>query len=166
MDKVRCSALFSRSLTFLFPIKVLTIFSQILVRQLLLQFRVKSCFKIFFALSLSKKVRRSPGVRVRGCTRTRAHPRRRCRGRSPSRAHASCGHRVVTSLARVRNNNNNNTIWGGSEKNRRRASTPLWGEEACSLPSRRPNPMPAIPHYVVRTPHLHGAPTTEETVKP
>ena len=49
--------------------------------------------------------------------------------------------------------------------NRRGASTPLWGVEACSPPSRRPNPIPAIPPYVVRTPHLHGAPTTEETVK-
>ena len=54
---------------------------------------------------------------------------------------------------RVQNNNNNkNTIWGGS------------GVESCSPPSRRPNPIPAIPPYVVRTPHLHGAPTTEETV--
>ena len=49
--------------------------------------------------------------------------------------------------------------------NRRGASTPLWGVETCSHPSRRPNPIPAIPPYVVRTPHLHGAPTTEETVK-
>ena len=49
--------------------------------------------------------------------------------------------------------------------NRRGASTPLWGVEACSHPSRRPNPIPAIPPYVVRTPHLHGAPTTEETIK-
>ena len=49
--------------------------------------------------------------------------------------------------------------------NRRGASTPLWGVEACSPPSRRFNPIPAIPPYVVRTPHLHGAPTTEETVK-
>ena len=40
--------------------------------------------------------------------------------------------------------------------NRRGASTPLWGVEACSPPSRRPNPIPAIPPYVVRTPHLHG----------
>ena len=49
--------------------------------------------------------------------------------------------------------------------NRRGASTPLWGVEACSPPSRRPNPIPAFPPYVVKTPHLHGAPTTEETVK-
>ena len=48
---------------------------------------------------------------------------------------------------------------------RRGASTPLWGVEACSLPSRRPNPIPALPPQNVRTPHLHGAPTTEETVK-
>ena len=46
--------------------------------------------------------------------------------------------------------------------NRRGASTPLWGVKACSLPSKRPNPIPAIPPYVVRTPHLHGAPKTEE----
>ena len=52
--------------------------------------------------------------------------------------------------------------------NRRGASAPRWGVEACSPPSRRPNPIPAIPPYVVKTPHLHGAPTTEETsfVKP
>ena len=49
--------------------------------------------------------------------------------------------------------------------NRRGASTPLWGVEACSPPSRRPNPIPAIPPYVVRTPRLHGAPSTEGTVK-
>ena len=49
--------------------------------------------------------------------------------------------------------------------NRRGACTPLWGVEACSPPSRRPNPIPALPPYVVRTPHLHGGPTTEETVK-
>ena len=47
--------------------------------------------------------------------------------------------------------------------NRRGASTPLWGVEPCSLPSRRPNPIPAITPSVVRTPHLHGAPSTEET---
>ena len=47
--------------------------------------------------------------------------------------------------------------------NRRGASTPLWRVEACSPPSKRPNPIPAIPLHVVRTPHLHGAPTAEET---
>ena len=47
--------------------------------------------------------------------------------------------------------------------NRRGASTPLRGVESCSLPSSWPNPIPAIPPNVVRTPHLHGAPTTEET---
>ena len=41
----------------------------------------------------------------------------------------------------------------------------LWGVETCSHPSRRPNPIPAILPYVVRTPHLHGAPTSKETVK-
>ena len=49
--------------------------------------------------------------------------------------------------------------------NRREASTPILGVEACSFPSRRSNPIPAIPPCVVRTPHLHGAPTTEETFK-
>ena len=67
--------------------------------------------------------------------------------------------------SQTHNNNNNNTIWGGSV---------LTGEEppphsgelkACSHPSSRPNPIPANPPNVVRTPHLHGAPTTEETVK-
>ena len=48
---------------------------------------------------------------------------------------------------------------------RRGAPTPLWGVESCSPPSRRPNPIPATPPKVVRTSHLHGAPTTEETVK-
>ena len=35
-------------------------------------------------------------------------------------------------------------------------------------PKQAPNPIPAIPPHVVKTPHLHGAPTTEETsfVKP
>ena len=47
--------------------------------------------------------------------------------------------------------------------NRRGAPTPLWGVESCSHPSRWSNPIPAIPSYVVKTPHLHGAPTTEET---
>ena len=36
--------------------------------------------------------------------------------------------------------------------NRRGASTPLWGVESCSLPGGWPNPIPAIPPYVVRTP--------------
>ena len=47
--------------------------------------------------------------------------------------------------------------------NRRGASTPLWGVESSSLPSRWPNPIPLVPPYVVRTPHLHGVRTTEET---
>ena len=61
------------------------------------------------------------------------------------------------------NNNNKNTIWGGSV---------LTGEEppphsgelnhALSPVGGWPNPIPAIPPYVVRTPHLHGAPITEE----
>ena len=55
------------------------------------------------------------------------------------------------------NNINNNTIWWGSVFTG--TSTPLWGVEACS------HPIPAIPSYVFRTPHLHGAPTTEETIE-
>ena len=51
---------------------------------------------------------------------------------------------------------------------RRRASTPLWGVASCSPPNRWPHPIPAIPPYVVKRPHFHRAPTTEETsfVKP
>ena len=49
--------------------------------------------------------------------------------------------------------------------NRRGTSTPLGRVESRSLPSKEPNPSPAIPPCVGRTPHLHGAPTTEETVK-
>ena len=57
---------------------------------------------------------------------------------------------------------------GEAPFNKRGASTPLWEVEACSPPSRRPKPIPAIPPYAVKTPQLHGAPTTEETsfVKP
>ena len=59
------------------------------------------------------------------------------------------------------NNNNNNN----------RRSSVLTGEELHPTlrsllmlsPKRVPNPIPAIPPHVVRTPHLHGAPTTEET---
>ena len=61
-------------------------------------------------------------------------------------------------------NNNNNTIWGGSVLTGE--GPPLHsGELKHALPSWRPNPIPAIPPHVVRTPHLHGAPTTEETVE-
>ena len=63
------------------------------------------------------------------------------------------------------NNNNNNTIWRGSVLTGEEPPLHSGELEACSHPSRRPNPIPAIPPYVVRTPHLHGAPTTEETVK-
>ena len=74
-------------------------------------------------------------------------------------------HTTTTTARQQRHNNNNNTIWGGSVCfNRRGASTPLWGVETMLSPSRRPNPIPAIPPYVVKTPHLHGAPTLEETV--
>ena len=73
-DKVRCSALLSRSSTFLL-VEVFKIFSLILVWQLLPQFRVKTLGQGFFShFSPVEKVR---GVRVRGCTRTRPHPRGR-----------------------------------------------------------------------------------------
>ena len=63
------------------------------------------------------------------------------------------------------NNNNNNTIWGGSVSTGEEPP-PHSGELKHALTQAGgPNPIPAIPPYVVRTPHLHGAPTTEETVK-
>ena len=49
--------------------------------------------------------------------------------------------------------------------NMRGAATPLWRVAACSHPSRRPNPIPAITPSVVKTQHLHGAPTAKETVE-
>ena len=53
--------------------------------------------------------------------------------------------------------NNNNKFWRGSL---------LTGGELNHALSQAsgPNPIPAIPPYVIRTPHLHGGPTTEETV--
>ena len=65
-DKVRCSTLTSSSSTFLFPVEALISL-------------YGSSIRSFYPRS--KKVLRSPGVRVRGCTRTRAHPRRRFSGR-------------------------------------------------------------------------------------
>ena len=35
--------------------------------------------------------------------------------------------------------------------------------QSSSLPGRWPDPILAVPPYIVRTPHLHGAPTTEDT---
>ena len=70
-----------------------------------------------------------------------------------------------TLKALTEKNNNKNTILERLRFNRRGASTPLWGVESCSIPRRWPTQSPAIPPYVVRTPHLHGAPTTEETSK-
>ena len=61
-DKVRCSALLSRSLTFLFPLEVLKLFSLILVRRLHPQFRVMSWVKVFSELlPVRKKVRTLAG---------------------------------------------------------------------------------------------------------
>ena len=59
-------------------------------------------------------------------------------------------HQQESNLRRLRFN------WPG-------ASTPLWGVFSCSLPRRWHDPIPPIPPYVVRTPHLPGAPTREET---
>ena len=70
-DKVPCSALFSRSLTFLFQVKVLKIFSLILVRQLLPQFRVKSLGKVFFS-HFSPSTKEYGGRRIGGCEGARA----------------------------------------------------------------------------------------------
>ena len=44
-------------------------------------------------------------------------------------------------------NNNNNAIWRGSDSTVEEPPPPLWGVEACSPPSRRPNPIPAIPAW-------------------
>ena len=61
-------------------------------------------------------------------------------------------------------NDNNNPIWRDSVFLQARSFHLSLGVESCSLPRWWPNPIPAIPPYVVRTPHLHGAPATEETV--
>ena len=67
------------------------------------------------------------------------------------------------------NGNNNNPIQERSVFFRddalapRGASPPRSEELNHPLPSRWPNPTPALPLHVVRTPHLHGAPTTQET---
>ena len=82
----------------------------------------------------------------------------------PTTAHNS-PQQHTTATQQQHSTTHNNTIWRGSVFNRRGASTPHWGVQSCPPPSRRPNPIPAIPPCVVRTPHLHGAPTTEETVK-
>ena len=88
--------------------------------------------------------------------------------------------RIINHSTTHNNNNNNNNTQQQDDHTHNKTTThtttqtttttivpsgPLWWVEACSPPSRRPNPIPAIPPYVVRTPHLHGAPTTEETVK-
>ena len=101
----------------------------------------------------------------------------RCRGAGSTResdsgsasTHANlvvmlCRHRDRISLCRVKNNNNN-PIWGGSVFTGE--VPPLHSGELNHVPlfGRWPNPIPAIPPYVVRTPHLHGAPTTAETVE-
>ena len=74
-DRVRCSVLWSSSLTFLFQlVEVFTEFALILGVQAHPQFCVMSVgIGIYALLHMMSKVRVPPGVRVRGCTRTRAH---------------------------------------------------------------------------------------------
>ena len=62
-------------------------------------------------------------------------------------------------------NNNNNHFIPGTLRfpcdlafPPRGASTPLWGIQSCSLAATWHNPIPAIPPYVIKTPHMHGAP--------
>ena len=78
-DKVLCSALFQQIVGHSSSRwRVLKIFSQILVRQLLPQFRLKSCFDGFFALfPVRKKCWRSPEFECEGARALGAHPRRR-----------------------------------------------------------------------------------------
>ena len=54
---------------------------------------------------------------------------------------------TYTPCVGARVQNNNNTIQSGEVPffNKRGASTPLWGVEACSLPSRRAQPNPSYP---------------------
>ena len=73
-DRVRCSVLSSRSLTFQLQVASFKIFLQMLVWQLLPMVCLESCSKMFSHIPRLKNVRRVRGVRVRGCTRTRAHP--------------------------------------------------------------------------------------------
>ena len=74
-DRVRCSVLWSNSLTFLFQlVEVFTEFALILGVQAHAQFCVMSVgMGIYALLHMMSKVRVPPGGRVRGCTRTRAH---------------------------------------------------------------------------------------------
>ena len=64
----------------------------------------------------------------------------------------------------LRNNNNNNTIWGGSVLTGEEPP-PHSGELKHALPQAGGPTQSQQSRHVVRTPHLHGAPTTEETVK-
>ena len=69
------------------------------------------------------------------------------------------------------NNNNNNFILGTSRFlaamrfNRQELPPHFGGMHSCSQPGTCNNPIPAIPPYVIRTPHIHGKPTMEETIK-
>ena len=74
-DRVCCSVLWSSSLTFLFQlVEIFTEFALILGVQAHPQFCVMSVgIGIYALLHMMSKVRVPPGVRVRGCTRTRAH---------------------------------------------------------------------------------------------
>ena len=69
--------------------------------------------------------------------------------------------------ARVRHNNNY-TIWCGYFVTGEELPPHSGGLKHALLQAGGPTQFPAFPPYVVKTPHLHGAPTTKETsfVKP
>ena len=74
-----------------------------------------------------------------------------------------CGHTHLSSLTRDTNNNNAPFSFE-TMRLRREEPPPRFGKLNHALaPGKWPNPNPAIPPSVVRTPHLHGAPPTEET---
>ena len=75
---------------------------------------------------------------------------------------------IIISLEEITFNNNHFTLGTFRFLPRRcgvaaRSLHPTTGE--LQSPRGCHNPTPAIPPYVVRTPHLHGAPTTEETTQ-
>ena len=76
-----------------------------------------------------------------------------------------CGAVDIHAFVDSSDNNNNNTIWGGSVLTVEEPP-PHSGELKHALPQAGgPTQSQLSPPCVVRTPHLHGAPTTEETVK-
>ena len=64
---------------------------------------------------------------------------------TPSSLHPHTAHNTPDTT----HNYNKNLITGRSVFFREQPPTPFRGVESCSLPSRRPNPMPAIQPYVV-----------------